>query len=171
MELRHRALTPGVAGGYLEAARVCLGRHHGSPVGLELTDNDSLTPGQVTWNPPDDRLIGAWANTIDATEAGACCVVIAGLEALRGYYAVRRAETGTGADYYVGPPGAGENDLEDCWRLEISGMDKGSRKDLAERLGRKTLQAQVGASNLPALAGVFLFQLGILMLRDVPEKA
>lgn len=109
---RHRALTIAVGGGYEEAASVCLQRHHVPPVDLTLSDNGSGSSRRVDWVPPDQRTRDAWANLTDATEAGAYGCVIAGVEALRGLFAVRRAETGTGADYYVGPAGAGANDLE-----------------------------------------------------------
>jgi len=32
------------------------------------------------------------------------------------------AETGTGADYYIGPQRSGQNDREDCLSLEASGF-------------------------------------------------
>ena len=104
---RHRALTVPIAGGYEEAASVCLQRHHTPPVDVTLADNGSRSSATVDWAPPDQRTRDAWANETDATEAGAYASVIAGVEALRGLYAVRRAETGTGADYYIAPAGRG----------------------------------------------------------------
>src|SRR5229473_1865894 len=134
MDQRHRALTPPIAGSYKEAAEVCLSRHHLSPLELTLSDNGTETPGELAWSQPDQRALGAWANAIDATEAGAYGCVIAGVEEIRGLFAVRRAETGTGADYYIGPSGAGVTDLEDCLRLEVSGVDAGDRRDVTRRL-------------------------------------
>jgi hypothetical protein len=89
---------------------------------------------------------------------------------MRGLFAVRRAETGTGADYYIGPTGSGEDDLEDCLRLEISGVDAGNKDDIVRRLKAKMAQAQRGTSSLPALAGVVGFAAKLLMLSDVPEE-
>src|SRR5260370_36803923 len=116
MHERHRALTPSIAGTYQEAASVCLSRHHISPVEITLSDNSTKSPAELAWAAPDARILAAWANTTDTTEAGAYGCVIAGVELLRDLFAVRRAETGTGADYYIGPTGSGENDLEDCLR-------------------------------------------------------
>jgi hypothetical protein len=169
MHERHWALTPAIAGGYEEAASVCLSRHHSPPVELTLTDNGSDMPGDVGWTPPDQRVLDAWANETDTTEAGAYGFVIAGIEELRGLFAVRRAETGTGADYYVGPPGAGVSDLEDCVRLEISGVASGDGKDVARRVLAKVRQAREGASSLPAVAGVAGFAARLLVLKDVTE--
>jgi hypothetical protein len=170
MHERHRALTPAIAASYREAAEVCLSRHHVPPLEVTLSDNGSDTSGEVSWKIPDDRTHDAWANDTDATEAGAYGCVIAGLEEIRGLFAVRRAETGTGADYYLGAVGAGVHDLEDCSRLEVSGVDAGDRSLVARRLGQKIRQASEGRSSLPALAGVFGFLAKLLMVGDVPES-
>jgi hypothetical protein len=123
----------------------------------------------LAWAAPDARTRDAWANTTDATEAGAYGCVIAGIEQLRGLVAVRRAETGTGADYYIGAPGSGMEDLEDCIRLEVSGVDAGDHRQVSRRLLEKIQQAREGNSSLPATAGVFGFSAGLLMVRDVSE--
>jgi len=170
MEDRHRALTEGIAGAYREAASVCLNRHHASPISIRLMDNGSESEAEVSWRKPDSRTIGAWANMIDTTEAGAYGCVIAGMEFIRDVFAVRRAETGTGADYYVGPKGSGEEDLEHCLRLEVSGVDAGSSVTVAARLQAKIQQARRGHSSLPAVAAVIGFSAKVLMVGDVPEE-
>jgi hypothetical protein len=169
MDQRHRALTPPVAGGYEEAARVCLSRHHLAPLKITVSDNGTETIADLDWTAPDERIRDAWANATDTTEAGAYGCVIAGVEEFRGFVAVRRAEVGTGADYYVGPPGAGQEDLEDCVRLEVSGIDAGNERQVAQRLLQKVRQAKAGDSSLPAVAGVMGFSARLLMLRDVEE--
>ena len=76
---------------------------------------------------------------------------------MRGLVAVRRAETRTGADYYVGEPEAGLEDLEASFRLEISGTDEGNESCIISRLREKLTQASKGNSNLPAIASVVGF--------------
>jgi hypothetical protein len=169
MHLRHRALTQPIAGSYQEAASVCLHRHHKSPIELTVSDNGANSVAEVMWDAPDSRTSDAWANTIDTTEAGASGCVIASIELSRGLFALRRAETGTGADYYVGPEGAGVDDLEDCLRLEISGVSDGGENVVKKRLLEKVSQAQRGNSSLPAVAGVMGFSERLVMLKDVPE--
>ena len=112
---RHRALTPSIAGTFEEAAAVCLSRHHVPPTAVTLSDNGRESSGQISWTQPDTRTIAAWGNARETTGAGTCGCVIVGVEQLRGLVAVRRAETGTGADYYIGLPDAGDEDLEDCF--------------------------------------------------------
>lgn len=170
MHERHRALTEAIASAYEEAASVCLSRHHLSPIAISTSDNGSNSQAEISWEPPDSRTLAAWANTVDTTEAGAYGCVVAGVEQLRGLFAVRRAETGTGADYYVGPQGSGEDDLEGCLRLEVSGVDGGSVDVVISRVRAKSRQAQHGNSNLPALAGVIGFSAKLLMVCDVPEE-
>ena len=169
MDQRHRGLTPPVAASYQEAASVCLSRHHTPPVTVLLSDNGHESSADLMWTAPDARTEGAWANETDATRDGAYACVIAGVEEARGLFAVRRTETGTGADYYVGPSGAGVHDLEDCIRLEISGVDAGDYRVIHTRLLGKVAQAKAGNSSLPALAGVIGFSALLLMLRDVED--
>jgi hypothetical protein len=144
-----------------------LSRHHTPPVAITLSDHGVESTAEVAWDVPDARVLDAWANDTDTTEAGAYGCVIAGVEEMRGLVAVRRAETGTGADYYVGEPGSGTFDLEDCHRLEVSGVDQGDQKDIVKRLLRKVRQASDGRSSLPAIAGVIGFEACFLVLRDV----
>lgn len=169
MHERHRALTEAIAKSYEEAARVCLSRHHNSPITAKLSDDGAETTTEIVWSLPDARTLSAWGNAIDTTEMGAYCCVIAGIEEIRGLFAVRRADTGTGADYYIGPAGAGITDLEDCLRLEVSGVDAGDHREVRTRLIRKIRQASEGKSNLPAVAGVFGFSAKLLLIKNVPE--
>ena len=167
MDQRHHALTPPVAGSYREAASVCLNRHHSSPIEVALSDNGKSQAAELVWVAPDPRTSGAWANEIDATEAGAYACVIATVELMRNLFAVRRCETGTGADYYIGPRGSGQDDLEECLRLEVSGLSEGKIGDVSRRLLEKVNQAREGESSLPALAGVIGFLSKTIMIQDV----
>jgi hypothetical protein len=90
--------------------------------------------------------------------SGAYGVALAVVEISEGMFAVRRAETGTGADYYVAPSNTAADDLEAWFRLEVSGVDRGDRLILAQRLKQKVQQAVDGQSNLPALAAVVGFR-------------
>ena len=72
----------------------------------------------------------------------------------------------TGADYYVACPGEAANDLENCLRLEISGVDRGSLATATRRLAQKLDQLARGASNLPAMAGVVGFEARAILLAE-----
>ena len=169
MHERHRALTVHLAGAYAEAASVCLARHHVSPTSFEIEDNANVTQAEVHWEMPDLRAVHAWNNANDATRDGAYACIIAAVELLRELFAVRRAETATGCDYYIGLTGSGVDDLEGCIRLEISGVDYGDRRDVRRRLLEKAKQARDGESSLPAVAGVVGYAARLIMMSDVLE--
>ena len=115
----------------------------------------------------DERTKNAHANEIDATEAGAYACVLAAVELMMRMVAIHRAETATGADYYIAPADTIAPDLEGALRLEVSGIDKGSPAAVIHRLNAKLEQAAMGASNLPALAGVVGFRARFIMLQPV----
>ena len=164
MEQRHSGLTKAVADSYSEAASVCLDRHHKSPSTFDLERHGARSAASVEWQSQDAHTRNAWANETDATEAGAYACVLAAVELVNGLVAVRRAETMTGADYYVAPTNDAPEDLEDCFRLEVSGVDHGPETAIRQRLRAKLSQAASGNSNLPALAGVVGFRTRLLLL-------
>jgi len=155
---RHIGLTPPLGGAFLEAASVCLSRHHFSPVEIQIACNGRRSARLVEFQRPDVRVLNAWANNIDTTESGAYGVCLAAVEVEEQLVAVRRAETLTGADWYVAPIGTEPDDLESCFRLEVSGLDAGGRAEVAARLRQKVEQTRRGASNLPAIASVVGFK-------------
>jgi hypothetical protein len=170
MAERHQALTPYVAGSYLEAARVCLDRHHSSPKEFTLEDDNVESIATVEWEVTDSRVQAAWANADDATRDGAYAIAIAATELLRGMVAVRRAETCTGADYYIAFSDQDLEDLENCFRLEVSGTDS-DKSEVKRRLRVKLEQARQGNSNLPALAAVIGFRVQLILLQTVDEAS
>jgi hypothetical protein len=169
MAERHWALTPAQAEHWLEAVRVCLDRHHVSPQDFDVLDDDHESTAHVQWVPADQRCRDALNNQDDTTEIGAYVCAIAAAELLRGLFAVRRAETHTGADYYLAPRGASMDDLEDCYRLEISGTD-GDLGEVRRRVPIKINQARNGKSNLPALAGIVGFRVKRIIMKTVLEQ-
>lgn len=161
---RHTGLTPALAESYLEAACVCLSRHHQPPVTMSLTHGDSNEVRVIHFAVPDARVLNAHANEIDATETGAYAVSLAAVEAVAGLVAVRRAATLSGADWYIAPSGTDSEDLEDCIRLEVSGINAGLGSDIKRRLKEKLAQAARGVSNLPAIAAVIGFKALVIVI-------
>jgi len=155
---RHPGLTSALGESYAEAASVCFSRHHQPPVTMSLkhAGNDELRV--LNFVVPDERISNAHANETDATEIGAYGVSLAAVEAAVGLVAVRRAETLTGADWYVAPYGTDIQDLESCIRLEVSGISAGASSDIKQRLREKVAQATRGQSNLPAIAAIVGFK-------------
>ena len=167
---RHTGLTPALSGTFCEAASVCLNRHHESPVEFEILKNGGKTTRLVEFQKPDARALNAWANDIDTTETGAYGVCLAAVEVEEHLVAVKRAETLTGADWYVAPVGTELGDLGSCFRLEISGIDTGNSSAITARLLQKVHQTRKGASNLPAIASVVGFKDRAVAIQKVSKS-
>lgn len=167
---RHIGVTKSIGDGYSEAARVCLDRRHGSPQDFTVVDNTAIQEVEVAWEVTDQQTRNAWADGNVTTEAGAYCLAMANAELTRGLYAVRRAQRGSGVDYYLGPLGCTPEDLETSMRLEVSGTDEGTVGMLQSRLKQKMEQAGRVDSNLPALATVIGFAVKKVLSADVEPK-
>lgn len=170
LSVRHPGLTDAVGAYYTEAARVCLDRHHQSPTAFQIDNGGVSLSASAEWEPTDERTKNAYANEIDATEAGAYACTLAAVELAMQMVAIHRAETLTGADYYIAPVGSPPADLEAALRLEVSGVDKGALATIAQRLTAKLEQAATGRSNLPAVAGVVGFRARLIALRPLESK-
>lgn len=164
---RHSGLTQPLAAALAEAAAVCLARHHEPPCDVQIACSKGISTRLVDFDSPDVRTRNAWANETDATENGAYGLSLAAIEAEEDMVAVRRAETLTGADWYVAPIGAPVEDLERCFRLEVSGVDAGGSRALAARLRQKVDQTRRGKSNLPAFAAVVGFREKLIAIQKV----
>lgn len=169
MAARHRGLIPSIAECYLDSARVCLARHHASPQEFILTDDTLQQQVLLEWEIPDQRTQDALANTDDAKRDGAYACALAATELSRGWVAVKRAETHTGADYYIAPHDTTVEDLENCYRLEVSGTD-GDNTEVKRRVRVKIKQALEGKSNLPALAAVVGFRACMIIIETAEEQ-
>lgn len=156
---RHPGLTRALGESYTEAACVCWSRHHQPPVTMSLKRVNKADEARiVNFSVPDARTRAAHANEIDATEIAAYGVSLAAVEDIQGLVAVHRAETQTGADWYIAPSGTSIEDLENCIRLEVSGTSAGTSTDINRCLQEKVAQALRGKSNLPAMASVVGFK-------------
>ena len=156
-EPRHPGISEGVCAAFSEAAEVALARHHEPPTTpFSVSCEGTVTSRSLSWTAPTPVALRAWNNADDTTRDGAYILVVAAVEAALGMVALGRAETRTGADYYVGSPDT--EDLESALRLEVSGVNAGS-----DRVHKSPSQAEdhsgsAGVSNLPAMAGVVGFR-------------
>ena len=167
MEQRHEGLTPALAETFKESARVCLDRHHVSPIPITIKRSEREMFADLEWEATDGRTRGALANTIDTTEWGAYACVLAAVELFDGLVAVLRAETETGSDYYVAPPGVSADDFEGHMRLEVSGVDRGNDAAVRRRLREKLDQLARGGGDVPGIAGVIGFRAQLILLQNL----
>lgn len=166
----HPGLSEAKALALCAAACVCLHRHHRSPTKIDVKLDAAASEHTVTWAVPTARDRNSNRNAIDATCDGAYAVALMCLERRLGLVAVGRAEQGSGADWYVAPPGhgvneAGEPNLDDpaILRLEVGGHDH--RPSLPYELKLKVEQLQAGASDVPGIAAVVGFKKGRVLIQ------
>lgn len=163
---RHPGITDALCEAMSEAAEVALDRHHSPPeTAFAVSCGGSERRRTLEWGPPTEAMRRAWNNRDDTTRDGAYIVAIAAVEAEMGLVALMRAESRTGADYYVGE--VGSSDLEEALRLEVSGVDSGDLSTVRGRLKQKVQQTREGRSNLPAMAGVVGFREAVILVSDI----
>jgi hypothetical protein len=167
---RHPGLTKAIGDCYAEAAAVCMHRHHESPADVSAVVRNQTTECVLNWDAPSNGVLRAYANETDTTEQGAYGVSLATTEAVNGLVAVSRAETMTGADYYIAPIGSNPEDLETCIRLEVSGVSAGSEVVVQARLRQKVAQTAKGKCNLPALAAVVGFKERLIAIAKLGDE-
>jgi hypothetical protein len=165
LHLRHPGLTEAISTTYREAAEVCFSRHGIPPADIRI-DRHTPRDADLAWNIPDEQVKSAWANEIDATEAGAYGIALAAIEVTDDLVAFRRAETKSGADYYVDLKNTTPHDMETAIRLEVSGISDGTEALINARLNQKIAQAKRGNSCLPAIAVVVAFSPPVVKMAD-----
>ena len=80
LSARHPGLTDAVGAYHTEAARVCLDRHHRSPIDFQIDNGGVSLSASAEWEVTDERTKNAHANDVDATEAGAYACTLAAVE-------------------------------------------------------------------------------------------
>lgn len=166
---RHPGISDAVCEAYAEAAEVCLSRHHSPPstrIRIECEGRESCR--SLRWAAPNGTAQRSWKNRDDATRDGAYIILLAVVERELGLVALSRADTRTGADYFVGSPH--QSDLEEAHRIEISGVDMGGIADVRRRLNIKEGQVARGNGFLPAYAGVVGFRAATVLVSLVNEN-
>jgi len=165
---KHPGISCAVNEAFSEAAEVCLARHHRPPKTLlTICCCKRDVKYNLNWKHPGKVAQRAWLNRDDATRDGAYIIAIAVVEKELGLIALSRTDTRTGADYYIGQPNV--LDLEEAFRLEVSGIDHGSIADLKRRLSQKEEQAKQGDSCLPAYASVVGFKEAMVFVTRVED--
>jgi hypothetical protein len=140
--------------------------HHSSPCVFLVQNEQAEREWLVAWEEAGASTRYAHANLDDATRDGAYLLAIAAVEAELNLFTVERATTRTGCDFYVSPQQAPE-DLEEAWRLEVSGTNQGKVLDVRARLKEKIEQTGRVTAVLPAMACVVGFEARSIMI----EKA
>jgi hypothetical protein len=137
-----------------DAAAVCLAdQGHGSVVALRVSGEFQVSyllhRLEVT-----DRMRASY-DTDEATEFGACGIAILVMRDLTGF-TVQRAFKGGGFDYWLGVADEARP-FQNLARLEVSGIRRGNRRQIAARMREKLQQVRPADGELPAYAVVVEF--------------
>ena len=168
---RMPGVTPATGASMAQAAVICFeDSNHASGVALEV-EGTFREQVEVRWQPlrNPQQARRAWGDPDEATEQGACGVAALLIDGFTEYTIVERAMRwigtsgrSTGFDYWLDRKGASRDDsrLLGEARLEVSGIRKGSRQDVAERVRRKMRQTtQSDWLQIPAYVAVVEFGL------------
>lgn len=139
---RH-AIDPAQLDTCSNAARVRLDAHHTAPVEFQMESEGVARTYALEWVPVDNKLKRSYLNADDAKRDGAYAIALAAVDELKELVGVARCETRTGADYYVAPASSNPDDLEEAFRLEVSGSDS-DETQVRYWLKQKQQQAREG---------------------------
>ncbi|HEY9405796.1 MAG TPA: hypothetical protein VIQ24_24310 [Pyrinomonadaceae bacterium] len=86
----------------------------------------------------------SWKDLREAVDHGASGVAILLMREMTNLTVIERSVTGTGFDYWLGPEDSDDDDLifQDMVRLEISGINSGTRQELRRRVKDKLTQTE-----------------------------
>ena len=154
-------ISPARGAGMVEAATVCMEKEsHVSGVTMTV-DGDHERKVSVCWNvlANPEQSARTWADPQEATENGAAGVAAVLVPLLTGLEIVNRSRKGTGFDYWLGQEdGETKNFLRNHARLEVSGIQNGSERDIKARVAKKERQTrQSDSMPLPAYVTVVEF--------------
>ena len=159
------AITPAFGETLAQAGGACLesqGHLHGVQLQVRGDRNGRYS---LEWPQVTEQILKCFNDPDEATEFGAVGVAILLAKKEIGYSVVERSRRGTGFDYWMGDES--ELPFEKKARLEISGIRKGSSRDVNARVRRKLKQVEQ-SGNSPA-AFVIIIEFGT-PLAEVREK-
>lgn len=155
------AISPAFGAFLVEAAEVCL--HHGqhpATVRWEIL-GDHPAETQLLWaGELNEQVLNSWRDLPEATEYGATGMALLLVLAMTDLTVVKRSVKGTGFDYWLGKKETnGEENFQECVRLEISGILSGDNSTIKKRVLDKFRQTRRSDHlGLPALVIVTEFR-------------
>src|SRR5947209_9202128 len=103
-------------------------------------------------------------DTEEATEFGACGIAILVTLDLTGF-TIQRAFKGGGFDYWLGVMDV-DRPFQNLARLEVSGIRRGSRRQIAARIREKSEQVRRAGGGLPAYVVIVEFSTPVVRVEE-----
>lgn len=123
-----------------EAASVCLD-NQGHVSGKEIKiEGDLEGQFKLVWKEVTDQMRRSRNDLEDAVEGGAYCLAMLVIEKLTSLKVTKQSKKRTGFDYWLGE--GNENGVQGLARLEVSGILRGTRGQINQRIKEKMRQTQ-----------------------------
>lgn len=149
---------------FSEAAAVCLDFHGHTNGKLLTVEGDLEGQFELVWAEVSQQMKDS-RNDMDYTvESGAYCLAMLVIEKLTNLKVTKQSQKRTGFDYWLGD----NNDMivQNKARLEVSGILKGSKGQINQRLKEKVKQTKKSDNlNLPAYVVVVEFSQPLVKIK------
>ncbi len=149
---------------FSEAAAVCLD-FHGHELGKLLSvEGDLQGQFELVWTEVTQQMKDSRSDMDYTVESGAYCLAMLIVEKLTNLKVTRQSQKRTGFDYWLGAED--EVAMQKKARLEVSGILKGSKGQINQRLKEKVEQTKKSDNlNLPAYVVVVEFSQPLIKIR------
>ncbi len=136
------SLSPFVCTNFSEAAAVCLGHHnHPEPVNVQVIgDLEQLLA--VSFGEVSEQLLKSHKDKEYAVEDGAYCLAMLIIEYFTDFTIAEQATKRIGVDYFLNKKG--DASPTPSGKLEVSGILKGTKQQINQRIRQKVKQVQKG---------------------------
>lgn len=157
-------LTPVRCADFSEAAGVCLDFHQHKQSVIVKVVGDLNGQFELTWKEVTQQMRDSRQDMESTVEGGAYCVAMLVVERLTKLKVVKQSQKRTGFDYWLGDKD--EAGMQNLARLEVSGILKGTKGQINQRLKEKVQQTkQSDKLNLPAYVVVVEFSIPIVNIQ------
>lgn len=149
---------------FSEAASVCLDNQgHGSGKEIKI-EGDLEGQFKLVWKEVTDQMRRSRNDLEDAVEGGAYRLAMLVIEKLTSLKVTKQSQKRTGFDYWLGE--GNEDGVQGLARLEVSGILKGTRGQINQRLKEKMRQTQKSDNlKIPAYIVIVEFSQPIMKIK------
>lgn len=149
-------LTPVRCADFSEAAAVCLDYHEHQQEIEVMVEGDLEATFALTWENVTQQMRDSRDDMQYTVEVGAYCLAMLVVERLTNLRVVKQSQKGTGFDFWL--EHEDEDGFKTAARLEVSGILKGTKSQINQRLKEKIEQTKRSdATDLPAYIVVVEF--------------
>ncbi|MFK7907313.1 MAG: hypothetical protein AB8B69_19405 [Chitinophagales bacterium] len=134
--------TASTCDAYAEAASVCL-ENQAHQIGVEFKVEGKTVTKEIklSWKKVSQQMIDNWNDLQEATEYGATALALLIVHKFTKYKVIKRSRKRTGIDFWLGLK-EDKFPFQNRARLEISGILKGSKSQINQRLKTKMEQTK-----------------------------